>query len=30
VLFDTETTGVDPLTGDRIIEVAALENLSTE
>jgi DNA polymerase-3 subunit epsilon len=25
VLFDTETTGVDPLTGDRIIEVAALE-----
>ncbi|HTZ69402.1 MAG TPA: DNA polymerase III subunit epsilon [Acetobacteraceae bacterium] len=27
VLFDTETTGVDPLTGDRIIEIAALELL---
>src|SRR6201995_4209196 len=25
VLFDTETTGVDPLPGDRVIEVAALE-----
>jgi DNA polymerase III subunit epsilon len=25
VLFDTETTGLDPLTGDRLIEVAALE-----
>lgn len=25
VLFDTETTGLDPLTGDRVIEVAALE-----
>lgn len=25
VLFDTETTGLDPLTGDRMIEVAALE-----
>ena len=25
VLFDTETTGIDPLTGDRVIEVAALE-----
>jgi DNA polymerase-3 subunit epsilon len=24
-LFDTETTGIDPLTGDRVIEVAALE-----
>jgi DNA polymerase-3 subunit epsilon len=25
VLFDTETTGLDPLLGDRVIEVAALE-----
>jgi DNA polymerase-3 subunit epsilon len=25
ILFDTETTGVDPLHGDRIIEIAALE-----
>ena len=25
ILFDTETTGLDPLTGDRVIEVAALE-----
>ncbi|MDE8345177.1 MAG: DNA polymerase III subunit epsilon [Acidocella sp.] len=25
VLFDTETTGFDPLTGDRVIEIAALE-----
>lgn len=25
VLFDTETTGVDPLNGDRVIEIAALE-----
>ncbi len=25
VLFDTETTGLDPLTSDRVIEVAALE-----
>ncbi len=28
VLFDTETTGLDPLTGDRMIEVAALELLN--
>ena len=28
VLFDTETTGLDPLTGDRVIEVAALELLN--
>jgi DNA polymerase-3 subunit epsilon len=27
VLFDTETTGIDPLNGDRIIEIAALELL---
>ena len=25
VLFDTETTGLDPATGDRVLEVAALE-----
>lgn len=25
ILFDTETTGLDPLNGDRVIEVAALE-----
>jgi len=25
VLFDTETTGLDPLTGDRVLEVAAIE-----
>jgi DNA polymerase-3 subunit epsilon len=25
VLFDTETTGVNPLSGDRVIEIAALE-----
>lgn len=25
ILFDTETTGLDPLTGDRLIEFAALE-----
>lgn len=25
ILFDTETTGLDPLTGHRVIEVAALE-----
>lgn len=25
ILFDTETTGLDPKTGDRVIEVAALE-----
>ena len=27
ILFDTETTGLDPLTGDRVIEVACLELL---
>jgi len=25
ILFDTETTGLNPLTGDRVIEIAALE-----
>ena len=25
ILFDTETTGLDPLAGDRLIEIAALE-----
>jgi len=25
ILFDTETTGLDPRTGDRVIEIAALE-----
>lgn len=28
VLFDTETTGLDPLNGDRVLEVAALELLN--
>ena len=27
ILFDTETTGLDPLTGDRVIEVACIELL---
>jgi DNA polymerase-3 subunit epsilon len=27
VLFDTETTGLDPMAGDRVIEIAALELL---
>ncbi len=27
VLFDTETTGLDPATGDRILEIAAIELL---
>jgi DNA polymerase III subunit epsilon len=28
VLFDTETTGFEPLTGDRVIEIAAIELLN--
>ncbi|KXV78915.1 DNA polymerase III subunit epsilon [Acetobacter cerevisiae] len=28
ILFDTETTGLDPATGDRVIEIAALELVS--
>lgn len=28
VLFDTETTGLDPLTGDRVLEVAGIELLN--
>ncbi len=28
ILFDTETTGLDPLKGDRVIEIAALELLN--
>ncbi|GBQ62978.1 DNA polymerase III subunit epsilon [Ameyamaea chiangmaiensis NBRC 103196] len=28
ILFDTETTGLDPATGDRVIEIAALELIS--
>ena len=28
VLFDTETTGLDPLAGDRVIEIAAIELLN--
>ncbi len=28
VLFDTETTGLDPLLGDRVIEIAAIELLN--
>ncbi len=28
ILFDTETTGLDPLTGDRVIEIAAIELLN--
>lgn len=28
VLFDTETTGLDPLFGDRVIEIAAIELLN--
>ena len=27
IIFDTETTGLDPLAGDRVIEIAALELL---
>jgi DNA polymerase-3 subunit epsilon len=27
ILFDTETTGLDPATGDRVIEIAAIELL---
>ncbi|MCQ8241234.1 DNA polymerase III subunit epsilon [Rhizosaccharibacter radicis] len=28
ILFDTETTGLDPATGDRVIEIAAIELMS--
>ena len=25
ILFDTETTGLDPLTGDRVVEIGCIE-----
>ena len=28
IIFDTETTGFDPLTGDRVIEIGCVEMIN--